>query len=350
MGLSAWCFSKASQNCNFSKSLQINDIIKIFALLDFIEHTPKITRIVMFTSNNRLGDVISGWCQHNSLPFSLNLEKRPKAVDGSLLRHLYFRSPKIVQGAFRFVSLIIQNWSLKGIGVKEWKNTRNVVTFFSYSRGLSATDEIVSPYWGRLPNRLQEEKISINWLHIYTKDKLLTKSNDAAKQAKDLNSSFGNKGTHVFPESFLSFTLLFHVFRDWIKFWILAGNYSPKVGSLSRQGLNLEPFFVEDWKESFFGEEAVTNLWLLNLIEEAVKQLPSQNVGFFLYENQPWELALTHLWKQFRHGEIIGVAHTAVRFWDLRYFSYQPKNLVIVSSTLNIPVRTSLIKWQSMEN
>ncbi len=325
MGLSAWCFSRASQNCNFSKSNQINDIIKIFALLDFIETTTKITSIKVVTSNKCLREVLSEWCQKNSFQFTFKLEKRANPVNQTLLRRLYFGSPKIFQGIFRFLSLVIQNWRLKGVGIKEWKCNTNLVTFFSYSRGLSATDEVLSPYWGRLPNRLQDKKISINWLHIYTKDKLLPKSDDAAKQAKDLNSKSGNKSTHVFPESFLSFPVLFQIFSDWIKFWLTAGSYSPKVGSLSRHGLNLEPFFVEDWKESFFGEEAVSNLWLLNLIEEAVKHLPPQNVGFFLYENQPWELALINSWNQSRHGEIIGVAHTAVRFWDLRYFSYQPQ-------------------------
>ena len=103
-------------------------------------------------------------------------------------------------------------------------------------------------------------KISINWLHIYTKDKLLTKSNDAAKQAKDLNSSFGNKGTHVFPESFLSFTLLFHVFRDWIKFGFWPEIIHQKVASFS-SWLNLNHSLLRIGKNRFL-RRSVTNLWL----------------------------------------------------------------------------------------
>ena len=43
-------------------------------------------------------------------------------------------------------------------------------------------------------------------------------------------------------------------------------------------------------------------------------------------ENQPWELALTHCVRYRKKGELIGVAHSTIRFWDLRYFTDKREN------------------------
>ena len=39
-----------------------------------------------------------------------------------------------------------------------------------------------------------------------------------------------------------------------------------------------------------------------------------------MLENQPWEKALIHNWKKNNNGKIIGVQHSTVRYWDLRYY------------------------------
>ena len=36
-------------------------------------------------------------------------------------------------------------------------------------------------------------------------------------------------------------------------------------------------------------------------------------------ENQSWEKALIYAWNKHKHGRLFGVAHSTVRFWDLRY-------------------------------
>jgi surface carbohydrate biosynthesis protein (TIGR04326 family) len=38
-------------------------------------------------------------------------------------------------------------------------------------------------------------------------------------------------------------------------------------------------------------------------------------------ENQPWEMAFVQLWKNHRSEPLIGVPHSSIRYWDLRYFS-----------------------------
>ena len=39
-------------------------------------------------------------------------------------------------------------------------------------------------------------------------------------------------------------------------------------------------------------------------------------------ENQSWERAFIDAWRRHGHGRLIGVAHSTVRFWDLRYATH----------------------------
>ena len=50
-----------------------------------------------------------------------------------------------------------------------------------------------------------------------------------------------------------------------------------------------------------------------------MSSLPKQSIGLYLYEGQGWERAFIHAWRQHGHGKLIAVAHSTVRFWDLRY-------------------------------
>ena len=37
-------------------------------------------------------------------------------------------------------------------------------------------------------------------------------------------------------------------------------------------------------------------------------------------ENQNWERIFLFFWRKNGHGKNIGVKHTTIRYWDLRYF------------------------------
>ncbi|MDX8409022.1 MAG: hypothetical protein R8J84_03100, partial [Mariprofundales bacterium] len=50
---------------------------------------------------------------------------------------------------------------------------------------------------------------------------------------------------------------------------------------------------------------------------EALKDLPHQKVGLYLWENQGWESAFIHAWRQHGHGRLVGVPHATIAFWHL---------------------------------
>src|SRR3990172_7308266 len=69
------------------------------------------------------------------------------------------------------------------------------------------------------------------------------------------------------------------------------------------------------------GPVAISNLLWIELFDVALRDLPHQKKGLYLCENQAWERAFIHAWRKYSHGQLIAVAHSTVRFWDLRYFT-----------------------------
>jgi surface carbohydrate biosynthesis protein (TIGR04326 family) len=80
------------------------------------------------------------------------------------------------------------------------------------------------------------------------------------------------------------------------------------------------PLFAREWIDSLRGVGAIVSCLQVGCLERAVGRLPPQRLGIYIQENQPWEMALIHAWKVAGHGTLVGVPHTTVRYWDLRYF------------------------------
>ena len=84
--------------------------------------------------------------------------------------------------------------------------------------------------------------------------------------------------------------------------------------------------FRNAFRDQFFGKTAMLNCLWLNIFEESLGRMPKQRLGIYLFENQPWEMAFVHAWRKAGHGELLGVAHSTTRFWDIRYFK-DPRDL-----------------------
>lgn len=82
----------------------------------------------------------------------------------------------------------------------------------------------------------------------------------------------------------------------------------------------LWPLLRDDWRASTRGWPALQAALWIELFDAALAAMPRQATGFYLQENQGWERALIHAWRRHGHGTLVAVAHSTVRFWDLRYF------------------------------
>ena len=159
--------------------------------------------------------------------------------------------------------------------------------------------------------------IKTNWLHLFVPDKTVPTARKA-KAIRAFNRQSRNLQTHVTLGSFLTLNVAIKTLRDW---WRLRSAWKScrQVLKANPGGQKFLPLMTHDWKSSFLGKDAMSNLLTLNLFEEALVQLPRQKKGVFLQENQGWEYGFIHAWRNVGHEELIGFPHSSVRFWDFRY-------------------------------
>ena len=323
--ISYWWMTLVIEKCNYSKSPQINNVIKIMALEQWLQEN-NYQKIQLLTADRELAMSISLLSKKLSIDFEW--EKSIDSKNSSNLIKRFFHSlPNIIQSPIWLLRYMLLNWPLKDVGVKEWKETTATTTFASYLFNLvpeSANNgQYESRYWTRLIDVLGDDKHPTNWLHIYCKDELLP----SAKKAHALIRRFNNKGngkqTHVTLASFLSLSLILQTLKDWYKVLKLKKNVCKKLELKSDY---LWPLFEKDCQSSMSGVTSISNLLNFNLFERAMNELPVQNRGCYLQENQGWELGFISAWRSAGHSKnLIGFPHSTVRYWDLRYF-FDPRN------------------------
>ena len=326
---SLWWMMPLSEKCNYSKSTQINDVIKLMALIDWLKNK-NYSNIIFFGSNEDLANSIKLMSIEASIDFSYRKEKNAR-----LVKSFYRKLPRIVQAIVWLSKYYYTRLPLKGVGLSLEKNKKPLTLFVSYFDNLhlnSLKNGIYkSHYWGGLPKLLEDELLPSNWLHIYVQSGTINSPTDAAKILRKFNNI--NKKKHVFLDSFLSINLIFKVFNDWLR---LSG-----ITTLEREiKLNLGcyyPLLMSDVQKSLYGMEVVSNIITFNLFEKSMQYFSYQVKGFFLYEGQGWEYGLVSAWKNFGNGHITGVTHTPLKYWDLRFFSDQNLYAKNKENLINFP-------------
>ena len=199
------------------------------------------------------------------------------------------------------------------------------ITFIDYLAHLGPSarldGQFQSNYWGPLVPLLEEFDDPISWLHISGEfatpavvradEELVAAFNDSrSRQVHDLLHSHLTWG--VVARSCLDYARI-------VGLGLRAGD-RPRLFDDESTRLSLWPAFREAYRDQFYGRTAMLNALWINLLAAAVRALPHQRLGVYLFENQPWEMALQHAWRQAGHGELIGVAHTTALFWSTRLF------------------------------
>ncbi|MDC0229396.1 hypothetical protein OAK48_00325 [Deltaproteobacteria bacterium] len=317
---SYWWMTLLSEKCNYSKSPQINNIIKIMAFDKWFQNED-YQNILLVSSNKQLADALS----HRTSELGVGFEWKKitnERLKKNFIKRIYCWFPYPFQAFIWMIKHLIFHWSLKGTGVKNWKNSKAKITFISYLVNLCPkslqSSHFESHYWTGLVNLLQKQKIKSNWLQIYIKSGLLPNSKTASSFIKQFNFSYEGQQVHVTLHSFLSIRLILSVLSDWKK--LLRLKSMLRIPLQKKSGLYW-PFFEEDYLTSIAGSVAMHNLLYLHLFEEAMSMLPKQKKGFYLKENQGWEFGFIHAWRIANHcNSLIGIPHTTVIYWDLRYF------------------------------
>lgn len=304
----------------YTESGQLNNSAKVFALIQIINEN-KFEQITFHSSNQQLTKVIRNLSTNLNLEFKSNPVVRSKSQVTTKSR-IKLRTPKPL------LALIALGAQLK-VSIDLQANKSNVksdasISFFDYwyrfGSSVQENRKFESQYWTSLVGDL--EGTQVNWLHNLVDQRGKAALSEANSLVKDFNQN-STKHHHLIADSQMNFKIFWSSLRDYSRLFVRTMPLSKYKSAFSIEGtdINLWPIFRNEWLNSLRGYEAMINCLRFNRLESIIAQLPQQRVGVYLIENQPWEMALIHHWRNFGHGKLVGVAHSTVRFWDLRQMS-----------------------------
>jgi surface carbohydrate biosynthesis protein (TIGR04326 family) len=321
---SAWWSSLLAEKCNFSKSPQIDDAIKLIAFINWALEN-NVVSIKLESTDKNLAKCLNDWCRSKEITFIWKKKLIIFFCYLSKLLNFFLVILCCAKAVIWLLYYVYERWDLRGVGLHGWKKSEGSLTFISYlinfKHPVSEKGIFNSFYWGSLPDKLSKEGTKLNWLHLYVKSEILPTAKLAAKYLNSLNTASHGNYNHVTLDSFLSLKIFFRTLKDWYSLAFRAlslniCNHVPKI-----DGISLWPLFVNDWNNSFIGIVAIRNALYINIFESIFKVLPKQKIGIYLLENMDWEFIMLYAWKASGHNLAVGSQHSTVRYWDLRYFS-----------------------------
>ena len=321
-GFNYWWMTLIVEKCNFAKSPQIDNAIKLLAFKTWLQEKD-YKQIRLISHNTALADAIKMMAYELSIGFKWQKIKK-QDTNVNLIKRIYISLPHSIQAIVWFLQHVINCWPLRGTGLKEWKSTKGRTTFISHLDNLvsesAKNGHYDSRYWANLPDSLFQKGVATNWLHIYVKDKELPSEKQAVALINKFNQTGQGLQTHVTLDTFLSWKVIRQTLLDWTRLFKIGRKFKKMSFPKNEDNEYLWQFIECDLEESLYGRNALGNLLNFNLFEKALALLPKQKNGVYLQENQSWEFGIVQTWKLKAHGELIGVPHSTVRFWDLRYF------------------------------
>lgn len=333
-GLSYWWMTSIAQKFNISGSSMINDAIKILAVEKLIDEK-SIKHVVLVTRSRSLNSTLKQLCYEKGISFEQN-----SPTDNNNTSKLLFIG--------NFIHAIVYwIWYLKKALFYLFKKKVSITSLAD--RDYCFIDILVylekqnlkaglfgSNYWTSLVNLLSENGHKTAWIHNFYGHKEIP---DLAKADEVLNffNNSGKEQFHVLIESHLTLPVLLRTLRTYLKLVQQSLFLKKNILQLPSHQLLLFPLLRPEFYESVLGRNAMKNCIRIELAERFFSRIPKQNAGFFIQENQAWELAIIHAWKKNGHGTIIGIPHTTVRFWDLRYF-YDERTYLNRNIQSNLPL------------
>ena len=307
---SYWFLSPVSQKFNISDYSNINNLIKLYALEDYLKSN-KISEISLATENLQLRNTIKDLCISYNIKFSDFL-------------HLKSENNKIYIPVIFKVLYFLIKYFLKNIKNSFAKlEIKGVVTFFDILVHIDeksfVQNKFISNYWTKLIGKLDELDLNINWVHFFFSHQRLSTKKQANLFIKSINND--NNSHYLFDNIFDTFSFLRAIF-DFIILYLKSFKFHKNLAILNSFDSKINPAILlkNDLTKSLRGIETMLNLIRFRQYIHLFKKMPKQKIGFYIQENQPWELMLVYSWKNAGHGKIVGVPHTTIRYWDLRYF------------------------------
>lgn len=326
-GLSYWWLTPLAQKFNVSGSSQIDNAIKALALEAYVaEYRPR--SLVLVTGNTKLAGLIRAFCHSRGIDY----RHKPHAPGGGApktktgLRAALHRLPDPVKAVLYLVwhvlchlpAFVAHKPSLDRLA----GSVCLVDILVHLDRASIAGGRFISNYWTLLVDLLGALALRSNWLHNYFPHDAVSSRGAARSLLAAFNTRAAGTQCHVLLDSYLNAAVVAHSLKFYLKLLSKSRLIAPRVKGSSPNGscLDFGSLFHDELIGSLRDHTAALNCLRTALYLRVFHCLPPQGLGIYIQENQPWEMALIHAWRSAGHGKLIGVPHTTVRYWDLRYF------------------------------
>jgi surface carbohydrate biosynthesis protein (TIGR04326 family) len=301
---SFWWFSKIYEKCNEIKTPELNDLVKVFALEDFLEKK-KIQKIKIFTKNSNLIEYLELFAQKKKITLFFESKKRKKY--------------KSINFFCEGIATILINFLKNIFFVKKklsWmKNYNLYLSYFSQNKknfiSKNFNQEI---FWNNIL-KLENK----NNLIVMIPDDNISILNKFFLSSK-INNQKKNKNFYISIYNFLDINILIKSIALYLKhFWklkkIISNNFFLK---------NKNPYLIlmkEKFLDDIIGKNIAISILHYLIFEKIFNSINNPKKIIFLQEYQSWERILIFLSKKKFNINTFGYAHSSIRFWDLRYFN-----------------------------
>lgn len=318
-----WWMSSLAEK-SYLNSPRIHDCIKLLALEEILK-AEKPDQVIVYADDKELSFSVQQICSRLGICFLGKQIGAKKNKQRGWRRFIPFR-PKFFSAVLWLLQYVKKHWQLRHIEKPDYFSGENGVSFFSYFVHLDqekcSKGKFYSRLWEMLPETLYQHGLKMNWVHHFMLSPVVQNCRTALNWIDSFNKDHHRQGQHSFFDSYLNFQIIIHVCLNYFRL-ILKSFYFSKVSQAfqpKESVVSFWPLLKDEWLASTRGSVAMRNLMFIELVDAVCRNLPKQKLGLYLQENQYWERALICAWKRYNHGQLIGVAHSTIRYWDLRYF------------------------------
>lgn len=322
-GLNYWWMTLPAE-FSLAPGSPVYTAVRLLALDDLVRRL-SATSITVVTDDELLAGILRDWCATSGLAFhrrSSQRDGRPPSHTRRKRRALYRRVPPLAAlRVFASHAAIAMMPKPK----RQESQPEDGILFFDYlahfGPGVADGTAFDSRFWGPLVEQVNGLIDPVTWVHLPAELASPKVVRASRKLVEQFNAAPMQK-RHDLLHDHLTWKVLARSVRDYARLARVGGivrtavTQSPEPARVSSPGAA----FSAVVNDHYFGKSAMLNSILINLFEESLTRQPHSRLGVYLFENQPWEMALQYAWRVGGHGRLIGAGHSSMHFWDTRLF------------------------------
>ncbi|MDA9802784.1 hypothetical protein N9C30_00285 [bacterium] len=291
-------------------------VLRLFALTSVAERL-KFDHVRVVTDRRAVAEAIALWADITGKTCTVDFSDPSM---GHPNRHQRSRGPILAMLRVFWSHLLISMQPSRKAGRAATKEGIIFIDYLAHLQKPGLDGAFRSNYWGPLVELLEDWPEPVNWLHIpanYATPTLIRSDVDKCEAFNAVHPA------HSLLYSYLGLKTVLRALRDYVQIRRFGKKLWRQRDLFVETGTRLDPspLLHELVQDQYFGRTAALNAFWINLWESTIHALPMQRLGAYLFENQPWELAFLSAWQRSQFGKAFAVAHSTMRFWDLRYFS-----------------------------